>query len=266
MDRRVHQADRRDRVLAAGRGVEPPPVDGVGDQQGVVVVVTLAGDLGEPRGDDDLLHGEPPGRLDPPHREVRPDLVMLDEVDLGPLARRERGGPLGGLPPRRDDDVGVGDVDVGDRAGVVEDPTLGVDLVEMRTLDRGVPRPGAVEDQRAGDLPPRRLRLARRDDRDVVTALVELLGVDGLDPMAAGEVERRAQDGDLHAGGDLCLWPLGGRPGSVAVDVATPRLATSGRPGLVPDGGRSRPSGTSRRDHSSRDRGLSSEGGPDPSP
>ena len=63
-------------------------------------------EIHQPLGDADLVHRQAIGRVDP-RRIAGEGLVVLDEVRLGALARRERVHPLGRLPPGRDNDIGV---------------------------------------------------------------------------------------------------------------------------------------------------------------
>ena len=64
----------------------------------------------------DLVHRQPPGGVDPVGVAGK-NLMVLNEVRLGSLGRRERRRPLGRLPPGGDDHVGIRHVRAPSRAG-----------------------------------------------------------------------------------------------------------------------------------------------------
>ena len=179
---RLHRGDH-DR----GRGLEP-----------------LGHHIGEPGRDHDLPQGHAVGGVHPGRVAVVEALVVLDEVELPPAARRGRRHRLHRLPGGGDHHVTIGHAG---RAPLGHPPYA---RLEARHPVGAAPRPVA---------PPRGERaLHRHEQRHLVAPAGEAVGVDQDRAHPARDAQVRAEERDLHG----FIWP------------STPARCGDRRPGPAP--------------------------------
>ena len=194
----VHEPCGGGDALSPRGGGKDRVIDAVPDHRDIAVGDRLDLIADPPRAREEVER-ERVGRVDAAVRlALHVDLVVLGVIQLRTARGREGGDPLGGLPPGRDDRVGLGQVRIADRAQGLEAldgdiQTREVMLVGIgppampRSLERG---PQAVADGWADG--------RARDDQHLMPTPVELVRERGDDTHPAREVQRGENERDAQ--------------------------------------------------------------------
>jgi hypothetical protein len=96
--------------------------------QHIAITVGIACEVHEPFRNGDFLGGQAPGRLGAiAGNTIEEPLIVLNEMGLGSLGRREARDPLGGFPPGGDGDIAIGYITIAHGA-------IGIDL-DVREIE-----------------------------------------------------------------------------------------------------------------------------------
>jgi hypothetical protein len=110
--------------------------------------------------------------------------VVLNEVDFCSLFWAEGVDPLGGLPPSRNHNVGIGNIVVSDGTPDIKNAMINSAAIKMRRNGRRIDRLAAPLQPRSKLLPQRPRLGRRRNDANGMTHLHEFACVDANDPGA----------------------------------------------------------------------------------